>query len=504
MKNSKDYYSNIVGQTTASQMAELIFWEAANKLRGFLSANEYPPYILSFFFFKYISDLWKDSLLEKNNNELKQGNNLPICRFIIPKDTDFDTVRKLSLHPEFVNYFHVALREIELANKDKFEGIFSSIGYDAAMSFKDRNSYVSILHSLLDFFSDFNFQPSVESNDTIAQCFELLLEKISWFEGKKGGYTNTPYEVSALLKLLLEPQEQDTIYDPACGYGGSLVHFGNCQNKGVRLHGQEVNQETYNIARMNMFIHCFDDANIQLGDSINDPKFIAQNNLSQFDIVVSTPPFSISHWWRNGLDYRMFKWGMPPENKGDYAFISHMLTASTNQKGRIGILVSHGTLVRKGQEQEIRKGIIEDNLLEAVIGLPANLLTATTIPVAVLLFNKNRGDNQNILFINASNEFYQNRRKNILSSEGIERIVSTYNAFKQDPSKNSLAVVNGFSSVVSLEEIAQNEFNINLERYVHIKDEKQPVDIEKLASEISLLDIKLKELRTKILNNLSL
>ena len=488
-------------------------WSLINKMRGHINTSKYKQFFFTFFIYKYISDYWKEFTTEKNSNLAEQNDALIDIidnpRFIIPENTEFDALKAKRRSPTLGYDINMSLEKIELENKEKLDGVFSYLDFNDSRVLGEGEGKNTLLISLLDYFEKISFEPSAESNDLIADSFEQLYAKFALQEGKGGEAYYTPDGIGELLAKLLQPKNHESIYDPCCGSGSLLIKLKQEVEKPAtdcKLYGQEISKDMHAIAKMNMIIHEFDDANICWGDSLNNPQFVSNTyskELQKFDIVVSNPPFSITNWRKSADVYHQFKWGIPPDNKGDFAFIQHMLASTAETIGRMGVIVSLGVLFRGGPELTIRQKILEDNLLDAVIGLPGNLLSYTGIPVAILLFSKSRLNNSDILFIDATREFKPDKRRNVLTPEGIENIVSAYKEFKLNPSHNSPALKEGFSYICSIKELAANDYNLNISRYIHYKEEEEKVDIRVLRSEVERLDVELNNIRNEIKKNLS-
>jgi type I restriction enzyme M protein len=277
------------------------------------------------------------------------------------------------------------------------------------------------------------------------------------------------------------------------------------------LYGQEANGSTWALAVMNMFLHGFDNAVIRWGDTIRNPKLKVGDELMKFDTVVANPPFSLDKWGKvEDKDeekttvsydpetdrYNRFWRGVPPKSKGDWAFISHMIE-TLNEQGKAGVVVPHGVLFRGASEGKIRQKTIEENLLEAVIGLPANLFFGTGIPAAIVIFNKSKGDNTNVIFIDASQRYDSGKNQNKLNSKHIDDIVSTYRKFNQGQLPSGVVEAK-FSYVATLAEIRDNDFNLNIPRYVDTFEEEPEVDIEAVQREINLLEEELKNVQAEM------
>ena len=324
--------------------------------------------------------------------------------------------------------------------------------------------------------------------------------------GKKGGEFYTPDEVSELLARLVNPKPGDRICDPTCGSGSLLIKVGEQvkdkngnRSKDFALYGQESNGDTWALSKLNMFLHGMDSARIEWCDTINNPQLIEGDHLMKFNIVVANPPFSLDKWGAENAEtdrFKRFLRGTPPKSKGDYAFILHMID-TTLPDGRIGVIVPHGVLFRGSAEGKIRQKLIEENLLEAVIGLPSNLFFGTGIPAAIMIFNKAKKSKE-VLFIDASKEYQDGKKQNKLREDDIEKIVSVY---------QNLAAVEKYSSVVSLQEIKDNDFNLNIPRYVDTFEEETPIDLAVVKSEITTLENELVAVRKEMeeyLNELGL
>uniref|UniRef100_UPI001E65BED3 N-6 DNA methylase n=3 Tax=Vibrionaceae TaxID=641 RepID=UPI001E65BED3 len=308
----------------------------------------------------------------------------------------------------------------------------------------------------------------------------------------------TPPEVSDLLSIILEPQQGDTICDPACGSGSLLMKCGKqvqsnfAGSKQYALFGQEAIGSTWSLAKMNMFLHGEDNHRIEWGDTIRNPKLQdKEGGLLHFDVVTANPPFSLDKWGHdNAADdqFGRFRRGIPPKTKGDYAFISHMIETLKPQSGRMGVVVPHGVLFRASSEGKIRKQLIDENLLDTVIGLPEKLFFGTGIPAAILLFKKQKDDNK-VLFVDASREFKSGKNQNVLTIDNIQKIVDTYKARKS---------VDKYAYLATLEEIAENDYNLNIPRYVDTFEEEEEIDLVAVRTERIALKNELTDLEAEM------
>ena len=326
--------------------------------------------------------------------------------------------------------------------------------------------------------------------------------------GKKGGEFFTPSQVSELVARLVNPQENDRIYDPTCGSGGLLLKaYKKVPNGKVAVYGQELNAQTWALCTMNMFLHNVDDAKIWQGDTLSNPQNIENDEWMTFQVVVANPPFSLDKWDSGflsnaGLDakgkkqekmtatldpWRRFDWGVPPASKGDYAFVLHMLKCLDANNGRMAIVLPHGVLFRGASEGKIRQQIVELNLLDAVIGLPANLFYGTGIPACILVFRKNR-TRRDVLFIDVSGDgnYEKGKNQNILRDIDLEKIVDAYNSREN---------IDKYSYVASYDEIKDNDFNLNIPRYVDTFEEEELVDIDEVKTNITSIEAELAEVQ---------
>ncbi len=476
-----------------------VAWKACDTFRGVVDPSEYKNYILVFLFFKYISDVWKDRIeqyhLEYKGDVERIRRRLSRERFIVPEGSDFETIYMRRHQPNIGEIIDVALTAIEEANKAKLEGVFRNISYNSETHLgetKDRNRR---LKRLIEDFADprLDLRPSrVGNRDVIGDTYQYLIEHFASDAGKKGGEFYTPPEVSTLLARLMQPKKGSRICDPACGSGSLLIRVAEeVGGKDVSLFGQESNGSAWALCRMNMFLHGKDSARIEWGDTLNNPKLLEDGALKKFDIVVANPPFSLDKWGADtaARDYFCrFHRGVPPRSKADFAFITHMIETMVDGAGKAGVIVPHGVLFRGGAEGRIRRKMIEENLLEAVIGLPANLFYGTGIPAAILIFNRDRRTTD-ILFIDASREFEEARNRNKLRRQDIEKILAAYREFE---------TVEKYSRRARVEEVKENDFNLNIQRYVDTSEAEEEIDIAAIQKEIDELENELAEVRKEI------
>jgi len=476
-----------------------IAWKACDTFRGVVDPSEYKNYILVFLFLKYISDTWKekkdDYHKQYEGDETKISRRLSRERFVLPEKSSFYYIQSKRDEANIGEIINKALEELEDNNKAKLEGVFRNIDFNSESNLgqtKDRNRR---LKSLIDDFSNpkLDLRPSVIRNaDIVGNTYQYLIKLFASGAGKKGGEFYTPEEVSLLLAKLLQPKEGDRICDPACGSGSLLITVSKeVGNRNFSLYGQESNGSTWALCKMNMFLHDIDNARIEWCDTINSPKLIENDTLMKFNIVTANPPFSLDKWGAESAKddpFRRFHRGVPPKSRGDYAFVIHMVETILETDGRVGVIVPHGVLFRGSSEGRIRQSLIEENLLEAVIGLPSNLFFGTGIPAAILVFKKNRG-RQNVLFIDASKEFSKDKTQNKLRGQDIEKIVNTYKNYE---------TIDKYSYVATFDEIKENEFNLNIPRYVDTFEEEEEIDMKAVQKDIIEIETELVDVRKQM------
>ena len=476
-----------------------LIWKACDTFRGTIDPSQYKDYILVFLFLKYLSDIIKDKREEyekkyKSDKERIQRA-LERERFVLPNKCDFDYIYTQRNEPNIGDIINKALDAIEEANKKKLEGVFRNIDFNSEANLgqtKDRNR---ILKNLIEDFSSesLNLRPSnIGNQDIIGNTYEYLIARFASSAGKKGGEFYTPAEVSSLLARLLQPKSGMRICDPACGSGSLLIKVANeIKNHDFSLYAHESNGSTWALCKMNMLLHAIDNARIEWTNTILSPRLVESDKLMKFDIVAANPPFSLDKWGFEEAAHDKFNrfWrGIPPKSTGDYAFISHMIETTVEGTGRVGVIVPHGVLFRGGAEGKIRQQFIEENILECVIGLPAKLFYGTGIPAAILIFNKGKKTND-VLFIDGSREYLEGKNQNRLREEDIQKIFSTYKKFEG---------VDKYAHRASLEEIKENDFNLNIPRYVDTFEAEPEVDIKAVKKEIADLEEQLGKVRKEM------
>jgi type I restriction enzyme M protein len=493
-----------------------IIWKACDTFRGVIDPSQYKDYILTMLFLKYVSDAYQDRVdfftKKYNGDESRIKRALKKDRFQLPEQSSFDYLYENRNANNLGELIDIALEAFEEANRDKLNSedgssIFRNITFNSNNlgEVKERNERLKTL--LFDFSDDkLDLRPSILGDqDIVGDAYEFLIKNFAADAGKKAGEFYSPPQVSTLLAKLTKSAPGSRICDPTCGSGSLLIKAAKeVGSDNVSLYGQEANGSTWALSVMNMFLHDFDNATIRWGDTIRNPKLKEGDQLMRFDTVVANPPFSLGKW---GADtaaadpYGRFWRGVPSKSKGDWAFITHMIETAYEDRGKVGVIVPHGVLFRGSTEGKIRQKTIEENLLSAVIGLPANLFFGTGIPAAILLFDRGRKENTDVLFIDASERYEAGKNQNILPDETISHIVELYEQFRAGTQVQGI-VEDKFAYVASFDEIAENEFNLNIPRYVDTFEEEEAVDMKATKKRIEKLEKKLGKVQAKMNNYL--
>jgi len=488
-------------------------WNACDTFRGVIDPSQYKDYILTMLFIKYISDVNKekreDYAERYDGDEARVERAMQAERFIIPENSTFDYLYEQRNETNIGSLIDIALADLQEANRAKLtsddgSGVFRNISFNSSNlgSEKDKNQR---LRQLLTDFSELDLMPSHLANkDAIGDAYEFLIANFASDAGKKAGEFFTPSEVSQMLAMLTKGEEGAKIYDPTCGSGSLLIKAAQqIGSKNVALYGQENNGSTWALAVMNMFLHGFDNANIRWGDTIRNPLHLeSSTSLEKFDVVVANPPFSLKQWGKEEADndpFNRFWRGVPPKSRGDWAFVLHMIEVAKEETGKVGVVVPHGVLFRGSSEGKIREQVIKENLLEAVIGLPSNLFFGTGIPASILIFNKARvgKDNTDVLFIDASAHYQSGTNQNVLREKDLEKVVKTYDDFVEGKFERGV-VEDKYSYVATYEEIKENDFNLNIPRYVDTFEEEEPIDMKAVREEITAIESELEEVQKEM------
>ncbi len=498
------------------RVLERQLWNIADLLRGKMNADEYKNYILGFIFYKYLSEkqeLYADELLKEDGikyielddeeiiEEIEQDSleNLgfflrpnELFRYLIKKGKGEFGEDRFILEELAKTLKAIEDRTYENESSEDFIGLFEDVDLTSPKLGKSPDDKNALIIEIFSYLDEIDFDIQNPKSDILGSAYEYLISQFAAGAGKKGGEFYTPAQVSRILAQIvtLNKQKIKSVYDPTCGSGSLLIRVGDYAEVG-HYYGQELNRTTYNLARMNMILHNihYKRFSIRQGDTLEDDKFIDL----QAEAIVANPPFSAK--WKgkdNPLlksDERFSPYGdLAPKNTADYAFVTHMLYHLA-EDGVMAVVLPHGVLFRGGAEGKIRRAIIEKfNYLDAVIGLAPNLFYGTSIPACVLVFKKCR-ENEDILFIDASKEYEKGKNQNYLKDEHIKKIVDTYRERKE---------IEKFSHLASLEEIKENDFNLNISRYVDTFEEEEPIDIAAVAKEIKELETKEKEIDSVI------
>ncbi|ADU32517.1 type I restriction-modification system subunit M [Evansella cellulosilytica] len=437
---------------------ERYLWGSANFLRGHIDAGDYKQFIFPLLFLKRLCDVYDE---EYNDSLNTLGEDFDENhRFIIPKGHHWNDIRKKVNN--IGTAIQTAMAEIEKANIGRLEGIFG----DAQWTNKDRLPD-SLLKDLIEHFSQQTLSLQNVSEDELGQAYEYLIKKFADDSGHTAQEFYSNRTIVRLMTELLEPNPKESVYDPTCGSGGMLLLSAlHLKEKGkeyrsLRLFGQEINLITSSIAKMNMFLHGIEDFEILRGDTLENPAFIKNDKLRQFDIVLANPPYSIKRWNRERWEtdpYGRNIYGTPPKSRADYAFLQHIIKSLKADTGRCAILFPHGVLFRDA-EQEMRENLVKSDVIECILGLGSNLFYNSPMEACVIFCRTNKKEDRKgkILFINAINQVRRERTMSYIDPEHIEEIKGVYDEFKS---------INGFSNVVEVDEVLKNNANLNIPLYV--------------------------------------
>ena len=494
-----DLNKDVEGQVktlTLSQL-ETFLWKSADILRGKIDSSDYKKYIFGLLFYKRMSDVWD----EEYTSVMKEYNDEDIAhadynhRFQVPKDARWEKITQQAENiGQRLNDIFEALAN---ANSPKLDKIFDDLDFANKDRFPNET-----LQRLINHFSQYNFGNTYISSDLLGDAYEYLIKQFAADAGKKGGEFYTPREVEKVIIGILKPHQKDHIYDPTVGSGGFLLEaYDNLKAKSgekiaktLYLYGQELNLATFAIAKINMFLHGLDSADIRRGDTLVNPQFLnQQGSLQTFDIVVANPPYSIKDYeweaFKNKFG-RLDGYDAPPEKNADFAFVLHIIK-SMNANGRAGIVLPHGVLFRGGAEARIREQILKNDLVEAVIALPSKLFYGTGIPAAIVILNKNKPEAKKgkVLIVDAEKDFQEGKNQNSLRPADINKIVKAYNSY-EDADK--------YARVVTLKEIEDNDFNLNIRQYIDSSEKEEVIDVSTVRKELFSLEKERAEINKKV------
>ena len=480
-----------------TQELESKLWQAADILRGQIDSADYKNYIFSILFLKRLSDRFDEEV----QNAVNAGVPLAIAltdrdehEFFVPEQARWPVITSASMN--LGEALNVASHAVEEANTPRLDGVLSPTNWNDESKLGSPANRERIIRSLLNHFGDLDLRDETLREDSsgvgnvLGDAYEYLINRFADDAGKKGGEFYTPRPVVRLIVELLQPREGMRICDPTAGSGGMLIYAAQYvreqggDSRNLALHGQERNLGTLAIGKLNLLLHGLRAARLEPGDVIAEPGLVdSSGRLLSYDRVIANPPFSLKNWGHdfapNDPHHRFNRYGaIPPKTRGDLAFLMHMLSV-TNSQGMVGVVMPHGILFRGGAEGKIRRGIVEADLFEAIIGLAPNLFSGASIPVAICVLNKAKPAERRgrVLFVDAAQQGYfrQGKARNFIDREHIDRIVHAYTAFED---------VERFAHVASMEEIQDNDFNLNISRYV---DTTEPVEVMSVEDALAQL-----------------
>lgn len=497
-------------ETQQSQQAALHtrLWAIANDLRGNMEASEFKNYILGLIFYKYLSEKVEDranKLLEEDDitydkawedeeyREALKEELLNQIGYFVEPDSLFSTLMKKIEDGTFdVEMLQGAVNDITEStlgteSQDDFDHLFDDMDLTSTKLGKDVKSRSKLIAKVMGNIAEISFKHEDTEIDVLGDAYEYLISQFAASAGKKAGEFYTPQNVSKILAKLVTMDKEDlrNVYDPCCGSGSLLLRVSK-EAKVRKFYGQELTSTTYNLARMNMLLHdvSYQNFDIRNDDTLETPKHLEE----KFDAIVANPPYS-ANWSADPKfldDERFSAYGkLAPKSKADYAFIQHMIY-QLDDKGTMAVVLPHGVLFRGAAEGTIREYLIKDkNYLDGIIGLPANLFYGTSIPTVILVFKKCRENSNDVLFIDASNNFEKGKNQNILRECDLNKIIETY---------RKRETIDKYSYVATLDEIAENDYNLNIPRYVDTFEEEAPIDIEEVKGKIQKIDEEIAEI----------
>ena len=495
--------------TEQKQQLEQQLWSIANTLRGKMDADDFRDYILGFIFYKYLStkiELYANEILEPDNLKFRdlEGHSQEAAYLEAVKDAALDKLGYFLLPSELfselakrgnaggVNQFilgdlakvltHIEQSTMGSESEEDFGNLFEDLDLTSSKLGKSENDKNELIVKVLSSLDEIDFDIANDESDVLGDAYEYLIGQFASGAGKKAGEFYTPQQVSKVLaQLVIQGKDKlKSVYDPTCGSGSLLLRVAKEVGEVSSFYGQEMNPTTYNLCRMNMIMHDvhYKRFDIKNEDTLGKP----QHEDLRFEAIVANPPFS-ANWNANPLfmsDDRFSAYGrLAPKSKADFAFVQHMIHQLADN-GTMACVLPHGVLFRGAAEGHIRKYLIEDrNYLDAVIGLPANIFYGTSIPTCIMVLKKERTHKENILFIDASQHFEKVKTQNYLREEDINSIIDTY---------TNRTTTDKYSYVATLQDVAENDYNLNIPRYVDTFEEEEPVDLAAVAQELKAID----------------
>lgn len=470
--------------------------QAANLLRGSIDQADFKAYIFPLMFFKRISDVYLEEYeqaLQESGGDREFAAFAENHRFAIPEGNLWTAVRERT--ENIGSALQESFREIEKANPETLYGIFGNAGWTNKAKLPDAK-----LADLVEHFSTKNLSNSAVSPDMVGNAYEYLIKRFADQSNKKAGEYYTPRSVVNLLVNILDPQEGESVYDPACGTGGMLIEViehvknsgGDAQTLWGKLYGQEKVLATSAIARMNLLLHGVEDFHIVREDTLRAPAFFTESRLAQFDCVIANPPFSLKKWgvveWATDRWGRNALGGVPPKSYADWAWVQHMLTSARSGTGRVAVVLPQGALFRQGAEKRIRQYVLEAGYVDAVIGLAPNLFYGTGLAACVLILRK-RPSNQDMLFINGDQLFRRGRNQNTLEPEHADQLLMAY---------QQRADVAGLAKLVTLDDVTGNDFNLSISLYVESVEIEPQVTLARALENLEVAHAKSLETRAAV------
>ena len=504
------------------KILEQQLWNIANELRGKMNADEFRDYILGFIFYKYLAEkmeIYANTILEpdgikykeiKENTEqgkeyieaIKEESLEKLGYFLKPSELFSELAKRGNGNNDTESNFiledlqeilnNIQLSTMGTESEEDFDNLFEDMNLNNTKLGKTTDARNKLIAKVLLHLDKIDFKLKSTELDVLGDAYEYLIGQFASGAGKKAGEFYTPQQVSMVLAKLVTTGKTKlkSVYDPTCGSGSLLLRVKKEVEEVSNFYGQELNRTTYNLARMNMILHDvhYRKFDIKQEDTLEHPQHIEH----QFEAVVANPPFS-AKWSANQLftsDDRFSQYGkLAPKSKADYAFVQHMIHHLA-ENGTMAVVLPHGALFRSGAEQHIRKYLIEDrNFLDAVIGLPVNLFYGTPIPTSIMVFKKCRENPENILFIDSS-KYFERGTQNILRPADIEKIINTYRERKE---------IDKYSYIATLTEIHENEYNLNIPRYVNTFEEEEPVDIVAVSKKLKNLENKMSDTNNELI-----